>query len=204
MPTLPESGPQPFDNAFERLEAFHGATHFFPGSYRELSEGLVLLDTNYSVKRGGAARHLNDILLHQKNETQSEDPGKAVIAVTQEYGAYFRLAQRSYNYLINLGEEVEKASDSVKPTLSLANAVGSNAGFGDLVHFVDLRRLAMDQSIAEGEIDPLGNEYLTNPTPMVKDYIAKSARKLRMKDVRSLMPLSIADQLARARFCKNG
>jgi hypothetical protein len=116
--------------------------------------------------------------------------------------ANFKLAQGSYNYLKNLGEEVEKASDSVKPTLSLTEAVGSNAGFGDLVHFIDLRRLAIEQTITEGGIDPLGNKYLTNPTPMVKDYIAESARKLRMKEVRSLMPMSIADQWERASFWK--
>jgi hypothetical protein len=202
MPTSPESDQKPFDNPFERLEAFQGARGFFPASYRELSEALALVDPNYSPQRGGAARHLNEILFHQQNETQSEDPSKAVRAVTQEYVAYFKLARGSYNYLKNLGEEVENVSDSIKPTLSLARAVGSNAGFGDLVHFVDLRRLAIEQTIVEGGIDPLGNEYLTNPTPLVKDYIAESAQKLRIKEVRSLMPLSIADQRERASFWK--
>ncbi len=183
-------------DTYDRLEIFKETQGFYPATYRELSEAFVL--PSYSVKRGGTAKHLNEILLHQQ-KAQTDDPRRAVIRVTQEYATYFKTARLSLTHLILLSRDV---NDTDNPNLSLEVASGTNIGFGDLVRFLDLRQLAREKVVPKDEIDPLSTDYLHKPTPLVATHIDETIKRLHIKETRSIMSLAINDQHKRALFWK--
>jgi hypothetical protein len=197
MTTSPETGRQPISSTTERLASFQKDYHFYPANNGELTDAMGLLD--YLDKPGGTAKFLN-IILQSKEETQTDDPRRAVWAVTQRYVDYFKLARVSLTHLEMLDEEVREID---KPTLNLEEATGSNVGFAELAHFIDLRCLARDEAIADGGIDPLDSEYLIEPTPQVKAHITETARRLHVKELHGIIPLSVTDQRERARFWRD-
>ena len=185
-----ETGPQPTDNPFDRLETLQTNQGFLPTTYREISEA-------FSLRNGETVQHLDDILHHQQS-AQTDDPTKAVISITNEYVAFFKAARLSWTYLDLLSKDVNDTNNS--PSLSLGNATGTNIGYGDLVRFIDLNQLAREKVIMEGEIDPLRADYLLRPTPQVFAHITDVVRGLRIKDAREIMPSAVDDQYSRTRF----
>ena len=195
--TNAEIDPQPIDDPFERLAIFQENQHFLPLSRDELSEAFALQD--YLERPGGSAKHLIEIYHHQQ-DAQTDDPAKAVRAVTLEYVSYLTSARVSMTHLDLLRKDVD---DTDKPSLSLYEAAGSNVGFGELVRFIDLRQLARDQVVSQEEIDPLRADYLANLTPQMIAHINEVIRNIHVKEARALVPLAIADQRARGLFWKD-
>lgn len=184
---------QTLSDPLDRLEIFGEVVGFLPTSTRELSEAMSLL--NFPAKAGGTARHLNEILIHQQ-AAETDDPARAVRRVADQYAGYFKGARLDYTHLLELNKQVEETDN---PKLSLAEATGSDIGFGALIRYLDLAKLAKSKQSLEPEANPLKSSY-TVPTPETQRRIDAAAARLIVRDLRLVVPAAIEDQRSRGRF----
>jgi hypothetical protein len=187
--------PPIIDDPFVRLIMVRDREQFLPVNLNELTEALSL--GSYPARQGGAARHLNEILLHQK-KAETDDPNRAVRSVATEYVSYYRSAKLGAEQLTVLSEDVREVYN---PNLSLDMALGlDHVGLAGMVRFMDLRKVASQQYVKDGEINPLLIDYTDQRRVNTMRYIANILKNLRIGDIRSIVPLSLEDQKHRSNF----
>jgi hypothetical protein len=145
---------------------------------------------SFPPNTGGAARHLNEILRHQK-AADTDDPTRAVRMVAQEYVGYFRAAAKD---TADLGLFDRDLHEQDNPRLTLASAFGvENPGIAGLVRFIDLRKKVTGRS-TEVDIDPLRTDYTFQPSAETLDYVASRARELKIGAIRPVAEGAFTDQ----------
>ncbi|HEY5268415.1 MAG TPA: hypothetical protein VII94_04750 [Candidatus Saccharimonadales bacterium] len=184
------------DDPFVKLAMVQGKEGFLPVSLHELREALEL-GSNYPAKQGGAARHLNEILLHQKR-ADTDDPGRAVRSVANKYVSYYYSSKLLTEQLSDLSDEVREIDN---PHLSLEITLGlDRIGLAGMVRFMDLRRVVFKQAVKNQEINPLLTDYIDSPKVETAHYIASVLKDLRVGNIRDVVVLSVKDQENRSKF----
>jgi hypothetical protein len=170
---------------------------FVPQSPRELHEAFSLLSFD-PVKHGGAAGHLNEILIHQKR-SNADHPENAVISVTREYAGYYTDAEDYLKYLEQLKEVLDQP---INPNLHISD-VDELSKRGRVakaltrsIFYIDL-----DDSMSRGKIgdfpwwsSEVGAQKAKN------DYILRRMGELSVNDIRRAAPSVIASESNRGLF----
>lgn len=147
---MPES---PLDlDIRDRIMLLHDVAGFFPLTKLELHEAVNLV--TFQDTPGKAARHLNEVLIHQQKST-SDDPKKAVQSKTSEYASFAIQAQTDG---IKLGRLSTVVQEIYNPKLLLADCLRDELlfngvsqddlderildtdGIRQLVRYIDMRR----------------------------------------------------------------
>jgi len=185
------------DDPLVRLSLIQQRDGFFAVSLGEITEALVL--GSYGPKGGGAAKHLNDILVHQMKENVNiEDPTSTVRSIAREYVNYHETSKKTVEDLTKLLIDVKEIDN---PHLSLEMAIGLNhLGLAGLVRFMDLKRLVSAKTIKEDEINPLSIDYTDEPKLETFLYIEGKLKDMNIKSIRNLVPKSLQDQQNRYNF----
>ena len=184
------------NDPFVKLAMVQGKEGFLPVNLHELREALEL-GSNYPVKQGGTARHLNEILLHQKR-ADTDDPGRAVRSVANKYVSYYSSSKLLAKQLSSLSDEVREIDN---PHLSLGITLGLDyIGLAGMVRFMDLSRVVSQQVVKDEEINPLLTDYIDSPKIETAHYIAGVLKDLRVGDIKNVITLSVKDQENRSKF----
>lgn len=101
MPGYLPQGPR---TSLDRLEMVHGELGFIPHSMSELNYAMLGLD-NRDVP-GGYARHLNEVLLHQKKSI-SEDPTAALRSIVRKVKGFASTVRGDKTMLLQIQEELQ-------------------------------------------------------------------------------------------------
>lgn len=128
----------------ERMEIVYNAHGFLPFTKDELND-IVSIDA-FPTKKGGAARGLNEVLLHQK-KANTDNPEQAVRSKTEEFVWYAKQAHQDCKELLELNHQFR---EMLNPSLTLADylediaideqtaSLAGLAGVHQLVRFLDL------------------------------------------------------------------
>ncbi|RTK95094.1 hypothetical protein EKI60_01410 [Candidatus Saccharibacteria bacterium] len=155
QPTLFDALPEPRLmepdelTTLERMEVMRQDYGFMPTTRDELNAAIGLV--GFETTPGGTARHLNEILLHQKRAV-TNDPAQAVRSVTAEYDGFARRAQSDHQGLINLQGDVREL---MNPRVSIGEDAGSNSALRQLVRFMDLDAYTLTKGEVWPGFDPL-------------------------------------------------
>lgn len=147
---MPES---PLDlDIRDRIILLNDVAGFFPVTRPELHEAVNLV--TFQDSPGKAARHLNEILIHQQ-KSSSDSPKKAVQSKTSEYVSYALQAQRDGAKLGNLATVVQEIynpklllADCLRdelffdgvPEEDIDSRIIDTDGVRQLVRYIDMRR----------------------------------------------------------------
>lgn len=195
----------PAIDVYDRLAVVKDTAGFLPTTRGELTEAMSLL--SFQEVPGGAAAHLNEILLHQKRSA-SVDPQAAVRSVTNQYAGYARKARYDLTALTTLREELEESTGNPLTSVKEAGAV---TGLGQLARYKDITSLAGARDPDKFPFPPLYNGAdnkrnafdpytAAQPDPLARERIVTVARAERLWHGRALVRGAIEDQQARFSF----
>lgn len=198
----------------ERLDVVERTLGFLPTTHDELNDVVGLVA--FSGVPGKAARHLNEILLHQ-HKADTDQPEQAVRSKVAEFEGFAISAQRDYEQLGILRTEVaEMMSPTVPITEDLERESGDLRGLTQLVRFVDLRTFLQSGGAkrplydpfkkAARERGPKGGRRIVDvysvesPDDAMTERIEQVLQGITVKQARHLVGEAVADQQVRRDF----
>jgi hypothetical protein len=185
---------QSIEDPLVRINMVRDKEGFMPESLRELNE---VFDMGSKTDRlGGAARHMNDILLHQKHSL-TDDPTRAVRSVAREYVGYYESAVYETEKLELVNQEL-KLTDNPELKLNLVFSL-EDVGLAAMLRFMDFNTALTH----EVENNPLVVDYTKEPKPKTVIYIQQKLQSLRVGDIRRIVPRAIEDQEMRSIYWHN-
>lgn len=119
--------------ALERLEVMNETQGFLPTTRDELNTATAVVA--FDDIPGKTARHLNDVLQHQR-KARTDMPEQAVRSITAEFAGFAQRARSDHQGLANLQEDIRLLD---YPFASLSEEIGDNRAVRQLVRFVDLQ-----------------------------------------------------------------
>ena len=187
----------------DRLRTIRDIHGFMPTSKTEINGAFGLLP--FMETPGGAAKHLNEILLHQK-KARTDTPDAAVRSVTREYAGYAAKARADGSNLVYLRQELADLDDA--SNLKTLQSVGIQTGLPQFVRYYDLSRLANDGTVvvspftkrSDGKASALDPYTAPQPTKEMKLHMDKVAATTRVWDARKVVEGMISDQHNRFGF----
>lgn len=190
---LPEMGNQQIDR-FQRIEVLSNIEGFLPTTKREQVEALSL--QSFSSKRGGAAKHLAEIAIHQ-NKTNMEDPSRTTRSVTREYATWAFDAKASFDTLQTLDEAI---NEEINPELRLNRVFKpTQEGLLSFMRWYDLSQMRLDKGFNNIGYDPQKVEY-TNSNGGIMFYLAEAMESWRVQQVRRKISLAQEHETQRFEF----
>lgn len=194
QPALPfnETGNILLDR-YQRIDTIEYVEGFLAATKEEQNEAMTLIDE--IGRPGGAARHLREVVIHQK-KAQTGDPQAALRKLTRNYIGYAGDALRSTHEL----EALQATLEDVNPELILDRVISAEQpGLLAFMRDYDLALLRQTGRPDKIGYDPQKVEYrLDNPGIMVFAQLA--VESWRVHQVRKRLPEATGHEAKRGQF----
>lgn len=146
---------------------------------------------------GGAARHLNEVNLHQQ-KADTLDPLRAVRRIVREYGGYARDAQQASGQLTHLHQDLR---DVLNPELHLDRVIEpTHPGVLPFLRFFDLMTLRDERRIDKIGYDPQKVSYTPDNGALVQVYVPWALESWTVHQVRGRLPEALENEAHRKAF----
>jgi hypothetical protein len=187
------TGNQQLDR-FQRIDALPRLEDgFLPTTLPEQTEVLSL--QSFIDRPGGAARHLAEVVKHQR-KADTDDPQAAARRITRDYINYAQDAKARFYELEALGDELEDAN----PELILDRVVtATQPGVLAFMRYFDLSTLRHTGNIRAVGYDPQKTKYLPDNGGIVA-HAEMAVESWRVHQVRKRLPEAKQDQANRTGF----
>ena len=126
---------------FERQEGLSLEYRFHATSTEELNRAFVLIPL--IGEPGGAGRHLNEVLQHQKSH-KVDQPERAVFSIVRSMGEYYRDAQTKKSLTHELIDNLKHVNPELAPTL-VADEIKDTDSLQSLHEYIDVKKAAYEQ-----------------------------------------------------------
>lgn len=203
----------------DRVRAIKDEHGFLPTTYTEVNEALSLL--SFPAKRGGAAKHLSEIAIHQQKlkeryeEQAAEialdlfceteplidiDPQATVRAVTHSYATFYADAAQSFNDVVSLAAEV---SNTPNPKLTLLDEFADHPGLVGVARYkalLDYAYYGRQNSMPFNPFKVFVEADNSQAEHTTKEATATILESVLVAEGRTLLPEVARDQLHRFFF----
>lgn len=192
-------------HTLERLLIVGEEEGFYPTSRRELNEAFNL--RSFRETPGGAAKHLAEVSAHQVKHNAS--PREAVRSIANEYFGYARRARTDKTNLLTLQEEVSDLSQHNR--LETVKTSMISTGLGQLVRYIDLKKLAHTQDFSQFDVtvlrgydrehnDAFDNYVSSEPSKEMTAHIESVISSMRLWQLSETVDAAITEQSKRFEF----
>lgn len=193
-----ETGDQQLDR-YQRLDMLPRLEGgFLPTSLAEQTDAVGLIA--FADHKAGAAKHLHEVLLHQKAANTS-DPLRAVRKKVRNWGGYARDARDATHDLEDLHQELREVDN---PELRLDRVVQpTQKGLLPFLRFFDLMELRDTHRPDKIGYDPQKVQYSPENGALTGVFLPMALESWRVHQVRQELPSAIENEAHRSVFWLN-